>query len=162
MSAHFEHNLDDLKQKLLTMASKASAAVNTVIKALVNRDDDLARQVKEADNDLDELEVAGDFHAHGDETQFGGQRRFGKEVDAGVVDFDLVAIENGVVLFDLAGQVVVAVDQGLDGAAHSVFGMAGHVEEASLELLLFLLEVHGHRQGGLRVAGWTTFSRSGR
>lgn len=57
MSVHFEHNLDDLKQKLLTMASKAAAAVNTVIKALVNRDDDLARQVKEADNELDSLEV---------------------------------------------------------------------------------------------------------
>ena len=57
MSLHFEHNLDDLKQRLLTMASKASAAVNTVIQALVNRDDDLARQVKEADNDLDDLEV---------------------------------------------------------------------------------------------------------
>ena len=57
MSLHFEHNLDDLKQRLLTMASKASAAVNTVIKALVNRDDDLARQVKESDNELDDLEV---------------------------------------------------------------------------------------------------------
>ena len=57
MSVHFEHNLDDLKQKLLTMASKAAAAVNTVIKAMVHRDDDLARQVKEADNELDTLEV---------------------------------------------------------------------------------------------------------
>lgn len=60
MSVHFEHNLDDLKQKLLTMASKASAAVSSVLKALVNRDDDLARQVKESDNELDELEVEVD------------------------------------------------------------------------------------------------------
>ncbi len=57
MSVHFEHSLDELKQKLLTMASKAALAVNGVIKALVTRDDDLARQVKEADNELDELEV---------------------------------------------------------------------------------------------------------
>lgn len=57
MSVHFEHSLDDLKQRLLAMASKASATVTDAIKALVNRDDDLARQVKEADTEIDELEV---------------------------------------------------------------------------------------------------------
>lgn len=57
MSTHFEQNLDELKQRLLTMASKAAAAVNTAIKALVNRDDDLARQVRESDTELDTLEV---------------------------------------------------------------------------------------------------------
>ncbi len=60
MSAHFEHSLDDLKQKLLTLASKAAAAVNNAIKALLDRDDDLARKVKEDDAELDELEMEVD------------------------------------------------------------------------------------------------------
>lgn len=57
MSLHFEQSLDELKQKLLTMASKAAHTVDTALKALVQRDDDLARQVKEADNELDDLEI---------------------------------------------------------------------------------------------------------
>jgi phosphate transport system protein len=57
MSLHFEQSLDELKQKLLTMASKAAHAVNRALQALVQRDDDLARQVKEADNELDDLEI---------------------------------------------------------------------------------------------------------
>jgi phosphate transport system protein len=57
MSVHFEHSLDELKQRLVTMASKAAAAVDHAIKALVNRDDDLARQVIEGDSELDDLEV---------------------------------------------------------------------------------------------------------
>lgn len=57
MSVHFEQSLDDLKQRLLTMASKAAASVNNAVKALVNRDDDLARKVKEDDSELDTLEV---------------------------------------------------------------------------------------------------------
>jgi phosphate transport system protein len=57
MSVHFEHSLDELKQRLLTMASKAAAAVDHAIKALVNRDDDLARRVIEGDSELDDFEV---------------------------------------------------------------------------------------------------------
>ncbi len=60
MSAHFEHSLDDLKQKLLTLASQATAAVNNAVRALLDRDDDLARQVKEADAELDRLEMEVD------------------------------------------------------------------------------------------------------
>jgi len=57
MSVHFEHSLEELKQRLLTMASKAATAVDHAVKALVNRDDDLARQVIEGDSELDDFEV---------------------------------------------------------------------------------------------------------
>jgi phosphate transport system protein len=62
---HFDQELAALKEKLLTMASKAEAAVNNAIKALVDRDDDLARSVKEEDNALDQLEIEVDEVAIG-------------------------------------------------------------------------------------------------
>src|ERR1700759_353406 len=49
--------LDELKQKLLTMASHAEIAVNEALRALVERDYDLALRVKESDNVIDHLEV---------------------------------------------------------------------------------------------------------
>ena len=57
---HFEQEIGALKEKLLTMASKAGAAVNKAIKALVDRDNDLARGVKEEDNAIDQLEIEVD------------------------------------------------------------------------------------------------------
>jgi phosphate transport system protein len=57
---HFEQDLDQLKQRLLTMASQAATAVNQAIQALVTRDDDAARRVEEDDSALDSLEVALD------------------------------------------------------------------------------------------------------
>ena len=54
---HFDQELAALKEILLTMASKAEAAVNNALKALVDRDDDLARSVKEEDNAIDQLEI---------------------------------------------------------------------------------------------------------
>src|SRR5437867_10276171 len=62
---HFEQELAALKEKLLTMASLAEGAVNKVIKALVDRDDDLARRVKEEDSALDRLEIELDDVAIG-------------------------------------------------------------------------------------------------
>ena len=62
---HFDQELVALKEKLLTMASKAEAAVNNAIKALVDRDDDLARSVKEEDNAIDRLEIEVDEMAIG-------------------------------------------------------------------------------------------------
>ncbi len=53
---HFESELAALKQKLLLMASHAESAVNNAIKALVDRDDDLARKVAEDDDKIDHLE----------------------------------------------------------------------------------------------------------
>ncbi|PYK61589.1 MAG: phosphate transport system regulatory protein PhoU [Verrucomicrobia bacterium] len=65
MMQHFDQELAALKEKLLTMASKAEAAVNNAIKALVDRDDDLARSVKEEDNGIDQLEIEVDEMAIG-------------------------------------------------------------------------------------------------
>ena len=52
--------LDVLKEKLLIMAGYAEAAVNRAVKALVRRDDDLARQTREEDDLIDELELEVD------------------------------------------------------------------------------------------------------
>lgn len=57
MSVHFSQELDDLKQRLLTMAGHAETAVKRAMQAFVNRDDDLARRVKEDDNILDNFEI---------------------------------------------------------------------------------------------------------
>ena len=54
---HFENEMTNLKEKLLLMASLASAAVTRSIKALVDRDDDLARAVIEEDTAIDRLEM---------------------------------------------------------------------------------------------------------
>src|SRR2546421_6171416 len=62
---HLDQELAALKEKLLTMASKAEAAVTKAIKALVERDDDLARSVKEEDNAIDQLEIEVDDLAVG-------------------------------------------------------------------------------------------------
>jgi phosphate transport system protein len=50
-------DLDELKQKLLTMASHAETAVNEALRALLERDYELALRVKESDNVIDQLEV---------------------------------------------------------------------------------------------------------
>ncbi len=52
--------LGELKQKLLTMASHAETAVNGALRALVDRDYDLALQVKDNDTLLDRFEVEVD------------------------------------------------------------------------------------------------------
>ena len=57
MATHFEQELDQLKQKLLTMAGHAETAVQRAVKALVDRDEKLARKVKEDDTILDQLEI---------------------------------------------------------------------------------------------------------
>jgi phosphate transport system protein len=57
MTIHFEHELVELKEKLLTMASHAESAVTRAIKALVDRDDELARRVMADDVLVDQLEI---------------------------------------------------------------------------------------------------------
>jgi phosphate transport system protein len=54
---HFEQELTELKERLLTMASLAEASVNKAIQALQDRDDGLARRVRDEDTALDRLEV---------------------------------------------------------------------------------------------------------
>jgi phosphate transport system protein len=54
---HFDHELEDLKQKLLTMAAHAEQAVARAMKALADRDDALAGRIKEEDRVLDQFEM---------------------------------------------------------------------------------------------------------
>ncbi len=54
---HFDSELDVLKQKLLTMASRAETAVNQALQALNQRDLELALHVKEDDRIIDQFEV---------------------------------------------------------------------------------------------------------
>lgn len=49
--------LDDLRQKLLAMASHSETAVNQALQALLQRDHDLAVRVKENDRVIDQFEV---------------------------------------------------------------------------------------------------------
>lgn len=60
METHFEHELGDLKARLLTMASHAESAVNRAVQSLTRRDYDLALQVKADDVILDRLEIEVD------------------------------------------------------------------------------------------------------
>src|SRR6266571_5507707 len=57
MIHHFDTELDNLKQKLLAMASHAETAVNRAVQALVERDYGLALQVKADDKLLDQFEI---------------------------------------------------------------------------------------------------------
>jgi phosphate transport system protein len=54
---HLNMELGELKQKLLTMASHAENAVNESVRALVERDYDLAVRVKDDDNVIDQFEL---------------------------------------------------------------------------------------------------------
>ena len=56
MSQHFEQELDELKRKLVLMAGNAESSVSRAVKALMDRDDDLAAKVQEDDSILDEFE----------------------------------------------------------------------------------------------------------
>src|SRR3954465_12731383 len=57
MTRHFEQEMQELKQKLLTIASYAESALSNGIKALVDRNDDLARKVIADDSILDQFEI---------------------------------------------------------------------------------------------------------
>jgi phosphate transport system protein len=57
MERHFDQGLDELKQRLLAMASQAETAVRQAVEALTTRNDDLALKVKENDAILDRFEV---------------------------------------------------------------------------------------------------------
>ncbi|MHB1306256.1 MAG: phosphate signaling complex protein PhoU [Limisphaerales bacterium] len=60
MTHAFEHELANLSQRLLTMGSQAESALILAVKALVDRDDELARQVIDGDSVLDRLEIEVD------------------------------------------------------------------------------------------------------
>ncbi|MCF7668173.1 MAG: phosphate signaling complex protein PhoU [Verrucomicrobia bacterium] len=56
MERPFEKELVSLKQKLLTMASHAEAALNLAVRALLERNDELALKVEEDDSIIDQFE----------------------------------------------------------------------------------------------------------
>jgi phosphate transport system protein len=60
MTQQLQQELEDLKKKLLTMASYAETALNTAMRALVERDDELAYRVANEDDLLDDLEIEVD------------------------------------------------------------------------------------------------------
>ncbi len=60
MTHHFHNELNTLNDRLLTMASRAESAVQTAIRALVERDDDLADQVETTDHEIDQFELEVD------------------------------------------------------------------------------------------------------
>ena len=57
MPENLDNEIEALKEKLLFMATHAEAAVNGALKALIRRDDELARQTHEDDTIIDRLEV---------------------------------------------------------------------------------------------------------
>jgi phosphate transport system protein len=57
MESHFEMQLGELKQRLLTMANHSEMAVSRALQALLQRDQDLAQQVKENDRTIDRFEI---------------------------------------------------------------------------------------------------------
>lgn len=57
MENHFEAGLENLRQKLLVMASHAEKAVNESVQSLMQRDHDLAVRVRADDDVIDKFEV---------------------------------------------------------------------------------------------------------
>lgn len=57
MTHLFDNELAQLREKLLTMGSQAEASVTRAVKALIERDDALARRVEADDEVLDSLEI---------------------------------------------------------------------------------------------------------
>jgi phosphate transport system protein len=60
MERHFDQELSDLQQMLLTMASHAETMVNEAVEALITRDDALAKAAHDHDKILDRLEMEVD------------------------------------------------------------------------------------------------------
>jgi phosphate transport system protein len=57
MDNHFEMGLEELRQKLLLMASRAETAVNDSVQALMQRNHDLALKVRADDDFIDQFEI---------------------------------------------------------------------------------------------------------
>src|SRR5580704_8974881 len=57
MENHFEAGIENLRQKLLLMASRSEAAVNESVQALMQRNYELALKVREDDQIVDRFEI---------------------------------------------------------------------------------------------------------
>ncbi len=63
MESRFHSDLEQLKMTILQMATLAEKALEKSVRALVERDDDLAGEVVNGDREIDLLEVEVDRHA---------------------------------------------------------------------------------------------------
>jgi len=57
MESHFETGLEDLRRKLLLMASRVQAAVNDAVQSLMQRNRELAAKVRADDDIVDQSEM---------------------------------------------------------------------------------------------------------
>jgi phosphate transport system protein len=57
MENHFEAGIENLRQRLLLMASRAETSVNEAVQSLMQRNPDLALKVREDDNIIDQFEI---------------------------------------------------------------------------------------------------------
>jgi phosphate transport system protein len=57
MERHFEHELEELKQRLLWMASLAERAVHQAVQALFEKDEALANRVLEEEKTINDMQV---------------------------------------------------------------------------------------------------------
>jgi phosphate transport system protein len=57
MQRHFDQELTELKEKLLAMASRAESSVQTAVRAVTERNDDLAQEVIADDSAIDQFEI---------------------------------------------------------------------------------------------------------
>lgn len=64
MQISFDEELSQLKEKILFMGSKVEEAIRLAMKALVDRDSKLARQVIQGDRDINDLEIEIDEICH--------------------------------------------------------------------------------------------------
>jgi phosphate uptake regulator len=55
MENYFEAGLENLRQRLLLMASRAETSVNEAVQSLMQRNPDLAMKVREDDNIIDQF-----------------------------------------------------------------------------------------------------------
>src|SRR5262245_66612735 len=60
MQRHFHEELETLKQTLLAMGGRVEAQIRRVVRALVERDSDLAQEVIERDRDVNTYDVEVD------------------------------------------------------------------------------------------------------
>lgn len=56
-SSHYERELQDIKEKLIYLGALTEKAIEAAVKALTDRDDDLARKVIKADAEIDRLDA---------------------------------------------------------------------------------------------------------
>jgi phosphate transport system protein len=57
MERHFEHDLDELKQRLLWMGSLAETAVHKAVQAVLDSDETLAESVLDEENAINEMQM---------------------------------------------------------------------------------------------------------